>query len=74
MFRLLPCVECVNCHAGVEFILPTDVIVADKFDASANSKTVPVDGIEDGWMVKSSPRAQRTLHTCFQEIPHNSQS
>ena len=37
---------------GVEFILPTDVIVADKFDAAANTQTVPVESIPDGWMVR----------------------
>jgi phosphoglycerate kinase len=35
---------------GVEFILPTDVIIADKFDENAESKVVPVDQIPDGWM------------------------
>ncbi len=36
---------------GVELLLPTDVVVADKFDANANSKVVPVEEIPDGWMV-----------------------
>ncbi|KAK9788587.1 hypothetical protein WJX73_003498 [Symbiochloris irregularis] len=35
---------------GVEFILPTDVIIADKFAADAESKVVPVENIPDGWM------------------------
>ncbi|KAK9918882.1 hypothetical protein WJX75_007787 [Coccomyxa subellipsoidea] len=35
---------------GVEFILPTDVIIADKFDAEANTQTVSADAIPDGWM------------------------
>ncbi|MEL7141849.1 MAG: phosphoglycerate kinase [Cyanobacteria bacterium J06554_3] len=35
---------------GVEFLLPTDVIVADKFAADANTQTVSVDAIPDGWM------------------------
>lgn len=33
---------------GVELILPTDVIVADKFAEDAESKTVKIDAIEDG--------------------------
>ena len=33
-----------------KIVLPTDVVVADAFSADANSKTVPVDGIDDGWM------------------------
>ena len=36
---------------GVEFILPTDVIIADKFAEDAESKVVPVENIPDGWMV-----------------------
>jgi len=35
---------------GVEFILPVDVIVADKFAPDANTQTVSVDAIPDGWM------------------------
>jgi len=35
---------------GVKFLLPTDVIVADKFDADAATQTVSVDAIPDGWM------------------------
>ena len=38
---------------GVEFILPTDVIVADKFAPDAESKTVPIDAIPEGWMVRA---------------------
>jgi len=37
-------------EAGVEFILPTDIVVADKFDAKANTKIVNADAIPDGWM------------------------
>ena len=40
-------------RTGVEFILPTDVIIADKFDENADSEVVPVDQIPDGWMVRS---------------------
>lgn len=40
--------------AGVEFILPTDVVVADKFAADAESKTVSVDAIPEGWMVRTA--------------------
>ncbi|RUS95863.1 phosphoglycerate kinase [Dulcicalothrix desertica PCC 7102] len=35
---------------GVTFLLPTDVVVADKFDKDANSQTVSVEKIPDGWM------------------------
>ncbi len=35
---------------GVDFLLPSDVVLADNFAPDANSKTVSVDSIEDGWM------------------------
>jgi phosphoglycerate kinase len=35
---------------GVAFLLPTDVVVADKFAADANTQTVSVESIPDGWM------------------------
>jgi len=34
----------------VKFILPTDVVLADKFAADANTKVVSVENIPDGWM------------------------
>lgn len=35
---------------GVQLLLPTDVVVADKFDKNAEAKTVSVENIPDGWM------------------------
>jgi phosphoglycerate kinase len=35
---------------GVALLLPTDVVVADKFAADAESKTVSIESIPDGWM------------------------
>ncbi|NES88574.1 phosphoglycerate kinase, partial [Okeania sp. SIO2B9] len=35
---------------GVEMLLPTDVVVADKFDPEANTQIVSVEAIPDGWM------------------------
>jgi len=34
----------------VQLLLPTDVIVADKFSADAESQIVSVENIPDGWM------------------------
>jgi phosphoglycerate kinase len=34
----------------VTFLLPTDVVIADKFAADAKAKTVSVNDIPDGWM------------------------
>ena len=35
---------------GVDMLLPTDVVIADNFAADANSQTVSIDSIPDGWM------------------------
>jgi len=35
---------------GVEFLLPSDVVLADNFSPDANSKVSKVDSIEEGWM------------------------
>jgi phosphoglycerate kinase len=35
---------------GVQLLLPTDVVVADKFAPDANTKVVSVNAIPDGWM------------------------
>ncbi|MBS0014936.1 MAG: phosphoglycerate kinase [Arthrospira sp. SH-MAG29] len=35
---------------GVTMLLPTDVLLADKFAADADSQTVSVEAIPDGWM------------------------
>lgn len=34
---------------GKEIILPTDIVVADAFDKDANTQTVAIDAIPDGW-------------------------
>ena len=35
---------------GVQFLLPTDVVLADNFAPDANSQIAKVDAIPDGWM------------------------
>jgi phosphoglycerate kinase len=35
---------------GVTFLLPTDVVVADKFAPDADTQTVSIENIPDGWM------------------------
>ena len=54
---------------GVKLVLPTDVVIADKFAEDANSKTVPVDQIPDGWMgldngPDSTKMIQKELEEC----------
>ena len=35
---------------GVQFLLPTDVVIADNFAPDANAQTVSINDIPDGWM------------------------
>jgi len=42
--------EVIAKEKGIDFILPTDVIVADKFAADAATQTVSVESIPEGWM------------------------
>merc|ERR1712113_875495 len=42
--------EKIAAEKGIDFILPSDVIVADKFAADAATQTVSVDEIPEGWM------------------------
>ena len=39
---------------GLKVFLPVDVVIADKFAADANTKTVDVDKIPDGWQALDS--------------------
>merc|ERR1712087_1097530 len=41
--------EKIAAEKGIDFVLPTDVIVADKFAADAATQTVAVDSIPEGW-------------------------
>lgn len=41
--------------AGDKIVLPTDVLVADKFDENAETKTVQSGDVPDGWMVRTPP-------------------
>jgi phosphoglycerate kinase len=38
-------------EGGDKLVLPVDGVVADAFSADANSKVVPVDGVEAGWRI-----------------------
>jgi phosphoglycerate kinase len=37
--------------AGDKLVLPVDCVVADRFEADAESKVVPVDQVPDGWRI-----------------------
>merc|ERR1711871_753859 len=45
---------------GVELILPSDIVVADKFDA--NTQIVMADAIPDGWLgLDNGPKATKEI-------------
>ena len=51
---------------GVQLLMPVDVVVADRFAADAEKKTVAIDAIPDGWMAldigpKSVEEFQRVI-------------
>jgi len=48
---------------GVELLIPIDTVVAQDFKAEAAHKTVPANGIEDGWMGLDIGEKTRELFT-----------
>ncbi|MCO5592807.1 hypothetical protein L7F22_046810 [Adiantum nelumboides] len=62
---------------GVSLLLPTDVIIAEKFSIDANSKVVPASKIIDGWMgldiglnsIKTFSDASNTTKTVIWNVP-----
>ncbi len=54
---------------GVTIYLPSDTVIADEFSNDANTQTVPVSEIPDGWMgLDIGPETEKT----FSEIIENS--
>jgi len=54
--------EKIAAEKGIDFILPTDVVVADKFAADAATQTVSVDSIPEGWMgLDNGPEATKMI-------------
>jgi phosphoglycerate kinase len=52
---------------GVDFLLPTDVVLADNFAPDANSQTVAVEAIPDGWMgLDIGPDSVKTFQTALE--------
>jgi phosphoglycerate kinase len=53
---------------GVQLLLPTDVVVADNFAPDANSQTVPVEAIPDGWMgLDIGPDSIKTFQAALED-------
>jgi phosphoglycerate kinase len=53
---------------GVKLLLPTDIIVADKYAADAQTQVVSAEQIPDGWMVSCSLALRYCC--CFWTIKH----
>jgi phosphoglycerate kinase len=51
---------------GVQFLLPTDAVIADQFSNDANIQTVSIDAIPDGWM--GLDIAQKSIDFFYQTI------
>jgi phosphoglycerate kinase len=41
----------IMAKAGERLVLPVDAVIADKFEAEASSKIVPVDAVPQGWRI-----------------------
>ncbi len=58
-------------ETGVHLHLPVDAIIADKFDADANSQTCDIHSIPDGWMgLDIGPQSEKI----FSEVIKNSKT
>ncbi|CAM9726844.1 unnamed protein product [Ectocarpus sp. 4 AP-2014] len=54
--------------AGVQIILPSDVVVADAFAADAKTQVVKADAIPDGWMgLDNGPEATKEIQAALKE-------
>jgi phosphoglycerate kinase len=67
--ELAKSLEASAAKRGVKIILPTDVVLADKFAADANTKVVSVNDIPAGWMgldngPESTKLIQKELSDC----------
>ncbi len=53
--------------AGNKLILPVDAVIADKFEAEANSKLVDVDKVPSGWRIMDiGPKSIEAFKTALQ--------
>jgi phosphoglycerate kinase len=60
--------EVIAKEKGIDFILPTDVIVADKFAADAQTQTVKVEEIPEGWMgLDNGPASTKMIQEALGE-------
>merc|ERR1712203_1262919 len=60
--------EKIAAEKGIDFVLPSDVVVADKFAADAATQIVSVDSIPEGWMgLDNGPTATKEIQEKLSE-------
>ena len=58
--------EKIAAEKGIQFILPSDVVVADKFAADAATKVVAAEAIPAGWLgVDNGPKATAEIQAAL---------
>jgi phosphoglycerate kinase len=58
--------EVIAKEKGVELILPSDVVIADKFASDAETQVVPVTAIPDGWMgLDNGPESTKLIQAAL---------
>src|SRR5512143_4141396 len=59
--------KAIMSKAGGKLLLPVDAVIADKFEAGANSKVVDVDKVPAGWRIMDiGPRSIESFKTALQ--------
>ena len=59
--------KAIMAKAGDRLLLPVDAVIADKFEAEANSKVVAVDAVPAGWRIMDiGPRSIEACKTALQ--------
>lgn len=54
----------------MQLVLPTDVVVAERFAKDAPPRTVAANAIPDGWMVQSLPSCIHIFRLCMLFCKH----
>jgi len=59
--------KAIMAKAGDRLVLPVDAVIADKFEAEANSKVVSVDAVPQGWRIMDvGPKSMELFKSALQ--------
>jgi phosphoglycerate kinase len=59
--------KAIMAKAGDRLLLPVDAVIADKFEAEANSKVVSVDAVPQGWRIMDvGPKSMELFKSALQ--------